>query len=196
MRGVRWVAVLACLAVPGLPAAQELTPGTEYHVDAAKSEISWVLDASVRAVRSHTRELSGSAKVLEAGEDGVRLEGRLEIDAGSFETGSSRRDRTLREESLAAGDHPQIVFSPRRIFRTSSWAEDEALAIEGDLSIRGVTQAVLIPVSLTRRGQRVLVDGTTRVRWADYGVPDPSSFLYRVRPEVQITAHLELVPRP
>ena len=196
MPGVRWAAVLACLAVPGLVAAQELTPGTEYGVDAAKSEISWVLDASLRAVRSHTRGLSGSARVLEVGEDGVRLEGRLEIDAASFETGSERRDRTLREEWLAAGEHPRIVFSPRRIFRISSWAEDEALVIEGDLSIRGVTQPVLIPVSLTRRGQRLLVDGTTRVRWADYGVPDPSSFLYRVRPEVHVTAHLELVPRP
>lgn len=196
MRGVRWAAVLACFAVPGLLAAQELTPGTEYRVDAAKSEISWVLDASLRAVRSQTRELSGTARVLEAGEDGVLLEGQLEIDAGSFETGSPRRDRTLREQSLATGEHPRIVFAPRRIFRISSWAEDEALAIEGDLSIRGVTQPVLIPVILTRRGQRLVVDGTTRLQWADYGVPDPSSFLYRVRPEVQVTAHLELVPRP
>ena len=196
MRGVRWAAVLVCFAVPGLLGAQELTPGTEYRVDPAKSEISWVLDASLRAVRSQTRELSGTARVLEAGEDGVLLEGQLEIAAGSFETGSSRRDRTLREQSLATGEHPRIVFAPRRIFRTSSWAEDEALAIEGDLSIRGVTQPVLIPVILTRRGQRLVVDGTTRLQWADYGVPDPSSFLYRVRPEVQVTAHLELVPRP
>ena len=195
MPGIRWAAVLACLAVPALLPAQELTPGTEYRVDPGKSEIAWELDASLRGVRSRTRELSGTAKVIDAGEDGVRLEGSLEIDAASFETGSARRDRTLHEESLATGTHPRIVFSPHRIFRTSSWAEDEALAIEGDLSIRGVTQPVRIPVTLTRRGQRLIVEGTTRLQWADYGVPDPSSFLYRVRPEVQVTAHLELVPR-
>jgi polyisoprenoid-binding protein YceI len=196
MPGIRWAAVLAGLALPSLLPGQELTPGTEYRVDAARSEIAWELPASLRGVRSRTRELSGTARVVQAGEDGVLLEGRLEIDAASFETGSTRRDRTLREESLAAGEHPRIVFSPHRIFRISSWAEDEAFAIEGDLSIRGVTQPVRIPVSLARRGQRLLVDGRTSLKWADYGVPDPSSFLYHVRPEVQITAHLELVPRP
>ena len=196
MPGIRWAAVLVCFALAALVPAQELTPGIEYRVDAAKSEIAWELDASLRGVRSRTRSLSGTAKVVEAGEDGVVLEGRLEIDAASFETGSARRDRTLREDSLATGKHPSIVFSPHRIFRISSWAEDEALAIEGDLSIRGVTQAVRIPVTLTRRGQRLVVEGTTRLLWADYGVPDPSSFLYRVRPEVQVTAHLELVQRP
>ena len=173
MPGIRWAAVLACLAAPALLPAQELTPGTEYRVDATRSEVAWELDASLRGVRR-----------------------RLEIDAASFETGSARRDRTLHDESLATGEHPRIVFSPHRIYRTSSWAEDEALAIEGDLSIRGVTRAMRIPVILTRRGQRLVVDGTMRLQWADYGVPDPSSFLYRVRPEVQVTAHLELVPRP
>ncbi len=196
MPGIRWVAVLVCFVLPGLVSAQELTPGTEYRVDSARSEISWELEASLRGVRSRTRELSGTARVVQAGEDGVQLEGRLEIDASSFETGSARRDRTLREDSLATGKHPSIVFSPHRLLRISSWAEDEALAIEGDLSIRGVTQAVRIPVTLTRRGQRLVVEGTTRLLWADYGVPDPSSFLYRVRPEVQVTAHLELVPSP
>jgi polyisoprenoid-binding protein YceI len=196
MPGIRWAAVLACLALPAALPAQELTPGTEYRLDAGKSEIAWELPASLRGVRSRTHELSGSARVLEAGEDGVRLEGRLEIDAASFETGSARRDRTLREESLSAREHPRIVFSPRRIFRISSWAEDEAFAIEGELEIRGVTQPVSIPVTLTRRGQRLVVEGTARLYWADYGVPDPSSFLYRVRPEVQVTAHLELVPHP
>lgn len=196
MPGIRWAAVVACLLAPALLPAQELTPGTEYRVDAARSEIAWELDASLRGVHSRTRQLSGTARVVDAGEDGIRLEGRLEIDAASFETGSARRDRTLHDESLATDEHPRIVFSPRRIYRTSSWAEDEALAIEGDLSIRGVTQPVRVPVTLTRRGERLVVDGTTRLQWADYGVPDPSSFLYRVRPEVLVTAHLELVPRP
>jgi polyisoprenoid-binding protein YceI len=184
------------LAISTLAPAQELTVGTEYEVDGARSEIAWEVEASRRPVRSSTRDLTGTARVVQVGDEGALLEGRLEIAAGSFDTGNARRDRTLRESCLATGEHPRIVFVPRRVFRTSSWAEDEVLALEGDLSIRGVTKAVRIPVTLSRRGQRLVVDGVTRLRWADYGIPDPSSFLLRVRPEVRIVAHLELAPRP
>jgi polyisoprenoid-binding protein YceI len=192
----RWAAAVLCAAAPALASAQDLQPGTEYRVDPVRSEVSWEVDASLHAVRSRTRKLSGTTRVLEAGEDGVILAGRLEIDAASFETGKARRDRILRERSLATGEHPRIVFVPQRIFRTSSWAEDEALAIEGDLTIRGVTRPVRIPVTLSRRGVRLVVEGATRLRWADYGVPDPSFFPVKLRPDVDVRAHLELVAPP
>lgn len=199
MQRSRWAAVLVCLvylALSGPSRAQELRPGTDYRVDPAKSEISWEVDASLHVVRSRTQELSGRVKVVSAGDEGAVLDGRLEIAAASFATGNGRRDRTLRERSLAVGDHPAIVFVPRRIFRTSSWAEDEALAIEGDLTLRGVTRSLRLPVTLVERGVRLLVEGRTRVRWADYGVPDPSFFPVRLRPDVEVQAHLELLASP
>jgi polyisoprenoid-binding protein YceI len=196
MPRIRWAAALALLAAPLPVQAQELTAGSEYRVDAARSEIVWEVDASFRSVRSRTRKMGGTAKVVSVGEDGAELEGRLEIESASFDTGNPRRDRTLHEKSLASEEHPSIVFVPRRIYRTSSWAEEEVLALEGDLSIRGVTKPVRIPVTLRRRGARLVVAGSTRLQWAEYGVPDPSSFLSKVRPDVQIEAHLELVPGP
>ena len=55
------------------------------------------------------------------------------------------------------------------------------LAIEGDLSIRGVTKPVRIPVTLTRRGARLVVVGSTRLQWAEYGVPEGLQFGFPVR---------------
>jgi polyisoprenoid-binding protein YceI len=196
MQCSRWAALALCAAAPALAGAQELKPGTEYVIDPVRSEISWEVDSTLHAVRSRTRKIAGAVRVVDAGDHGVGLDGRLEIDAASFDTGNARRDRTLREETLNTAAHRRIVFSPRRIFRTSSWAEDEALTIEGDLAIRGVTKRVRIPVTLSHRGSRVVVEGATRLRWADYGVPDPSFFPLKVRPEVDVRAHLELLPPP
>src|SRR4029079_1483666 len=73
MPGIRWAAVVACLVAPAVLPAQELTPGTEFRVDAARSEIAWELESSLRGVHSRTRQLSGTARVVDAGEDGGPL---------------------------------------------------------------------------------------------------------------------------
>jgi polyisoprenoid-binding protein YceI len=202
MQRSRWAAVLVCLvglvgpALPGRTRAQELQPGASYRVDPARSELAWEVDASLRAVRSRTRALAGQVRVVSTGDDGVSLEGRLEIEAASFETGNERRDRTLRERTLAVTEHPTILFVPHRVFRTSSWAEDESLALEGDLTIRGTTRPVRIPVTLERRGARLVVEGRVRLLWADYAIPDPSFFPMKLRPDVDVQAHLELLAMP
>ena len=118
MQRSRWAAVLVCLALPALTRAQDLRPGADYRIDSAKSEIAWEVDASLHTVRSRTRELSGRVKVVSSGDDGVSLEGRLEIDAGSFETGNGRRDRVLRELSHKSSEERHTACEQASILQS------------------------------------------------------------------------------
>jgi polyisoprenoid-binding protein YceI len=193
------LAILAVLAAVAVRAQEELPlellrPGAAFRIHPQGSEVGWEVGATMHTVRSSTRAVSGEARVVGVRDDAWDLGGRLEIDAASFKTGNARRDRTLHETSLDVKKHPRIVFAPKALLRTSSWAEDERLAIEGDLTVRGVTKPLRFPVVVERQGARLVVEGATDLRWADFGVPDPSFLVVRLAPEVRVRARLELRP--
>lgn len=97
---------------------------------------------------------------------------RVTIETASINTGQERRDGHLRSDDFFdAASHPTITFESRRVSR-----EGDRLRIEGDLTIRGITRAVVldaevIAVTTEPDGtRRVGFNATTRVNRNDFGV--------------------------
>ncbi len=66
-----------------------------------------------------------------------------EVDVASIDTGNADRDTHLRSNDFFdAPNHPLITFRSGRIERKG----DEAFAVHGDLTIRGVTREVALEV--------------------------------------------------
>jgi len=156
-----------------------------YEVDPASSSAGFTLQAT-----GHT----GGA---------FTMEGEIRIESASLVTGNARRDGKMRRESLSVEKYPLIRFRPRRakvsaqtdpIPDTSPGAKT-SLTLEGDLTIRETTRPVSIPVSVLVGERRVTVDGSLRLNFDDYGVPDPSFLFLRVRPDMTVRFHLEAIPR-
>jgi polyisoprenoid-binding protein YceI len=66
--------------------------------------------------------------------------------------------QTMEADVLRVADYPQIVFESAAVERGGGSSE---LKVRGNLTIRGNTQPVIVPVTLTR-----LADGTYRARGA------------------------------
>ena len=65
------------------------------------------------------------------------------IDAASIETGVADRDKHLKSaDFLDVAEHPELTFKGSQVERLS----DESLRLTGELSIRGVTRAVVLDV--------------------------------------------------
>lgn len=97
----------------------------------------------------------------------------LAIAAKSIDTGVDRRDGHLRSSDfLDIDNHPEITFKSKSI-RAKGDGEFE---VTGDLTIRGVTRQVVMPVTLAGPikdmggNARVGIEGSLTINRQDYGV--------------------------
>jgi polyisoprenoid-binding protein YceI len=94
------------------------------------------------------------------------------IDAASIDTDNAKRD-----EHLA---YPTITFVSTMIAR-----EGPGYSVQGDLQIRGVTQRVAIPVTVTQQQDKIAVQGNIRLNRRDFGV-NYNAFFNPVRDAVDV----------
>lgn len=94
-----------------------------------------------------------------------------------------------RDGALAAGRHPEIRFSSRRISKKPL----RGLLIEGDLSIRDMTRAVTLNMVVnTRTDSRLQLDADASVRLSDFGIRAPKRLLGLIGTRDEAVIHLLL----
>lgn len=122
-------------------------------------------------VEGRFRSVSG--EVAYDSSDLARCAVRVEARVDSVETGERARDETLLSpDFFDAGRFPSLTFASRRVARLP----DGRVSVLGDLTIRGVTRAVEVPVvfhglSETEGGQAVAAfEASFRLDRAEFGV--------------------------
>jgi polyisoprenoid-binding protein YceI len=112
-----------------------------YVLDPAHTRIGFVArHAMVTKVRGQFNEFEGSAVVDAA--DFTRSSAQLTIQAASIDTRNEQRDGHLRSNDfLAMDEYPTITFVSTSVALTGP----TSLELAGDLTIKGVTNAVSIP---------------------------------------------------
>ncbi|HVC19712.1 MAG TPA: YceI family protein [Vicinamibacterales bacterium] len=118
------------------------TPTTTLTIDPVHSEMTFQVRHLVTKVRGRFNEFSGTIRLDEAQPERSSVE--LTIKTASISTQNEDRDKHLRSDDFFAADtHPQIAFRSTRIVKTG----DEAFDVTGDLTMRGVTKAITLPVT-------------------------------------------------
>jgi polyisoprenoid-binding protein YceI len=116
-------------------------------------------------VVGHFREFNADIRYDAANPERSVVQWRVRI--ASVETGATNRDRSLQmPEYFDAARYPEMTFMSRSVRRIS----DDALQVTGDLTIRGITKQITIPVrASTQQGRRTFVTDFTLDRY-DYDV--------------------------
>ena len=138
------------------PAALADLAGT-WTLDPAHTRIGFVArHAMVTKVRGSFNEFEGSASL--DFDDVTRSTATVTIQAASIDTRQAQRDAHLRSNDfLAMDEFPTIEFVSTGARQTG----DAEFELDGDLTVRGVTQAVRIPFVF--EGTAVDPYGNTRV---------------------------------
>jgi polyisoprenoid-binding protein YceI len=152
------------------PALTELT-GT-YTLDPAHSRIGFVArHAMVTKVRGAFNEFEGTATLDGANPASSRAQ--VTINAASIDTRNAQRDEHLRSNDfLAMQDYPQITF----VSTGARQVDDTTFELTGDLTIKGVTNAVTIPFSYEGAAKdpfgnlRAGFEGSVTINRKDYGI--------------------------
>lgn len=122
------------------PAAPATTRA--YQVDLAHSELLFQVRHLLSKVRGRFADFSGTIDFDAARPE--RSSVTLTIRAASIDTNQSDRDAHLRSEDFFAVDRfPTLTFASTAISRRADGGYDVA----GDLTIRGITKAIVLPVA-------------------------------------------------
>lgn len=124
------------------------TAAATYVADKAHSEATFQVRHLLSRVRGRFSDLSASIQFNE--ETPAASAVTFEIQAGSIDTNQPDRDAHLRSEDFFAVDRfPTIAFASRRIADKGNGTFE----VTGDLTMRGVTREVVLPVSFLGRAK-------------------------------------------
>jgi polyisoprenoid-binding protein YceI len=148
----------------------ELT-GT-YTLDPAHTRIGFVArHAMVTKVRGAFNEFAGTA-VLD-GANPANSQVQVTIETASIDTRNAQRDEHLRSNDfLAMQEYPKITFVSTGVRQ----ADETTFEVTGDLTIKGVTNAITIPFEFEGAAkdpfgnQRVGFEGSVTINRKDYGI--------------------------
>jgi polyisoprenoid-binding protein YceI len=110
-------------------------------IDKAHSEIGFQVRHLLSKVRGRFSDFSGTIEFDE--EQPERSSVEFTAQVASIDTNNADRDAHLRtDDFFSAEKFPTLTFRSRRITK----AAQERFEVEGDLSIRGVTKTIVVPV--------------------------------------------------
>jgi len=134
------------LAVSSLPAAATVPANASgtYSIDKAHSEVGFQVRHFVSKVRGSFGDFTGTIQVDAAKPEASRVE--FTVKVSSIDTNEPKRDAHLRSaDFFDAEKHPEIRFVGKKIAPAGEGKYD----VTGDLTMRGVTKEVTLPVAFT-----------------------------------------------
>jgi len=116
-------------------------------------------------VRGDVKELSRSASVS------------LTMDAESYNSNLGLRDEDVRDNYLEVKQYPHITFrssSVEAIKQPESPGSPWQLTIKGVLELHGIKREISVPVRLTHRERKIIVEGNTKILLKDFNIAVPT----------------------
>jgi polyisoprenoid-binding protein YceI len=192
LSGVLTVASLSLVlsAVPGF-SQQKPSPATVSEpvltLDPAQSRVHWTVDSALHTVHGTFALKSGTFHFdPETGNAG----GEIVVLAPSGESGNSSRDRRMHGEILETDKYPYVVFHPTKIEGRVGQSGVSDVKLSGVFSIHGVDHDLTALVHAELSGERWTGTGTFEVPYVKWGIKDPSNFLLRVKPVVNVKVEM------
>lgn len=154
--------------------AWAVVPGEGLNNTAAGYTVNEVLRGENVRVVGRTSSVAGEATVA----GGSLTAATFTVTVGDITTDSSQRDAQFRSPMiLDTTAHPTATFavaSPVDVSGLPTDGTSGTVTVTGDLTVKGTTKRVTVPLKVLRTGTEVVVEATVPVRWTDYGVTAPS----------------------
>jgi polyisoprenoid-binding protein YceI len=165
------------------PAVQELV----FSVDATQSKIHYAVDTTLHTVHG-TFNLKNGAIRMDSGSG--KASGEIIVYVTSGDSGNSSRDEKMHKEVLESTKYPDLTFRPKQVDGKVALSGPSDVKIQGILSLHGGEHDLTVPVHAEINGDRWKGNAKFRVPFIQWGLKDPSSFLLKVKPNVDIELEL------
>jgi polyisoprenoid-binding protein YceI len=111
------------------------------------------------------------------------------VDSASGESGSDGRDKKMHKDVLESPKYSDIVFMPQHVKGTVANEGKSTVEVEGILSMHGKSRPVTMPLAVELQNGAGSADGSFSVKYQEWGMKNPSTFILRVNDTVHIHVH-------
>jgi hypothetical protein len=163
----------------------------EIKLDPAKTMIRWTLKDVLHTVHGTFKLRQGFMRV-DTNTGGV--EGLVEVDARSGESGSSARDAHMYKYILESGKYPVIRFRPEHATGRFNSTSPQVITVEGVFQMHGQDHALQMQLAVRPDGNAYSATTHFTVPYVAWGLKDPSNFFLHVSNEVDIDVETTTAP--
>jgi polyisoprenoid-binding protein YceI len=180
-RDISFFALLALLSGKFAQSQQKT-----FTLDPAQTKVNFTVDSTLHTVHGDFRLKRGLIQFDNA--TGV-AGGELVVDSASGESGSDGRDQKMHKDILESPKYSDIVFTPQHIKGTVATEGKSAVEVEGILIMHGKSKPVTMPLEVQMQGGIGSAEGSFSVKYKEWGMKNPSTFVLRVNEKVEIHVH-------
>ena len=177
-------AVLA-LAVILAPAA--LAQHQTFAVNPDASEVKMTLKT--------THELVNGAFHIQSGSVGfdrraATMSGSVVVLAGSGKTGNVSRDKRMNKKILQVEQHATVSFEPKSYAGAIAPSGDSTIQVTGIFTLLGTPHEITIPILVHLEGTTATAKAHFAVPYIQWGLKDPSFWIWKADKDVAIDLFL------
>ena len=174
--------ILGATLTASVAQAQQKT----FTLDPAKTTVNFTVDSTLHTVHGDFRLKRGS---IQFDNSTGAASGELVVDSASGESGSDGRDKRMHKDILESPKYSDIVFIPQRITGTVASDGKSMVEVEGILSMHGKSKPVTMALEVQMQDGAGSADGAFSVKYQEWGMKNPSTFILRVNDTVHIHVH-------
>jgi hypothetical protein len=145
-----------------------------------------MVDSTLHAVQGTFNLKSGILRIDATG----KASGEIIVYATSGDSNNSSRDEKMRKVVLESSKYAEIVFSPTLLEGKLALSGPSDVKLHGVLSLHGGDHDLIVPVRAEIAGDQWKGSTKFQVPYIQWGLKDPSNFLLKMKPNVEIELEL------
>jgi hypothetical protein len=168
-------------------AANQATGHLKLNVDPAKSSVHYTVDSTVHTVHG-TFQVKRGAISLEPSTG--KVSGEIVVDATSGQSGNDSRDRKMHSEVIESARFSEIIFRPDKVDGSVSVTGNSSVKLHGTFVLHGAEHDFEAPTQAQMSGNQWKASTAFRIPYVEWKLKNPSNFLLKVKPYVDIEVEL------
>jgi polyisoprenoid-binding protein YceI len=181
------VAMLLSAAPPRPQAAAAATHEIALTLDPAQTKLHFSVDSTLHMVHGTFAVKSGS---LQFDPQTGKASGAIVVNAVSGETGNNSRDQRMHKEILETWKFAEATFRPAQIDGQVSLTAPSDFKVKGVITLHGTDHELIADVHSEFIGDHWKGTAKFDVPYTKWGIKDPSNFLLKVKPVVNVELEL------
>jgi polyisoprenoid-binding protein YceI len=177
------IVAIAVFWMSGSTFAQALQHEIEMSFVPAKTTVNFTLGDTLHTVHGSFNLKRGAIRF---DPQTNRISGEILVEASGGNSGSSGRDRRMRNEVLESIRYPDIVFRPDRVDGEVGDMGTSTVQVHGMFSIHGAEHEITVPVRVEMSPGQWSANSHFTVPYVKWGMRNPSTFVLRVDQSVEI----------
>lgn len=179
--------LLSAAPAPPRPQALPATHEIALTLDPAQTKLHFSVDSTLHTVHGTFALKSGSLKFdPQTG----KASGSIVVNTVSGETGNNSRDQRLHKEILETWKFAEATFRPSQIDGQVSLTAPSDFKVKGIITLHGTDHELVADVHSDFTGDHWKGTAKFDVPYTRWGIKDPSNFLLKVKPVVNVDLEL------